>query len=354
MSQVHSNDTERVQKSGSCDSTDEFQSDLAYKEIEEPEREGKHVEQFTAAENESEDISPNGKRTSESSYGTENSVLSSHLSLQALQALNDASAQNDDQMRNTEEICLYEQGPLNEVTIEANPDEAFREFDLSCSSPLLNGHAAVDNEVHITTEKPQETNSQGSRDSRRSRRRIISSFFSRKPRTSPSNSKRSNGDVVVTIDADEVTVVDSRPKPKPSFNDRVKGWLQPMDNKMNIKVFGSRKAMADELLRYSKAGWIIHPTSAFRFVNQFLFPGYVVAVVVVFVFWRLFFIYIYTFCVYLDCSAVLSIVKYFFFINRNRKFFSVDHTVCFEIAHVELCKPKFTLVFRGRRNSVTS
>lgn len=284
MSQVHSNDTERVQKSGSCDSTDEFQSDLAYKEIEEPEREGKHVEQFTAAENESEDISPNEKRTSESSYGTENSILSSHLSLQALQALNDASAQDDDQMRNTEEICLYEQGPLNEVTIEANPDEAFREFDLSCSSPLLNGHAAVDNEVHITTEKPQETNSQGSRDSRRSRRRIISSFFSRKPRTSPSNSKRSNGDVVVTIDADEVTVVDSRPKPKPSFNDRVKGWLQPMDNKMNIKVFGSRKAMADELLRYSKAGWIIHPTSAFRFVNQFLFPRYVVAVVVVFVF----------------------------------------------------------------------
>ncbi|EDO34316.1 predicted protein, partial [Nematostella vectensis] len=45
---------------------------------------------------------------------------------------------------------------------------------------------------------------------------------------------------------------------------RLKSWLKPMDNKMNMKVFGSKRAMKDEQLRYSRAGWVIHPTSIFR------------------------------------------------------------------------------------------
>lgn len=263
MSDVRSEDAGLKQQNGSCDSIDKLQSDMACKELVEPVADGKHVEQSSAATNESEDISPKEKRTSDSSYGTENSILSSHLSLQALQALNDASAQGNDDIRSTEEICLYEQGPLNEIATEENP-EAFRELDSTCSSLLLNGHA-LDNDVHITTDKPQENNSERNSHVKNRGKRILSLFSSRKPRTSRTNSKRSNGDVIITIDTDEVNVLDPRPKPKLSFNDRLKGWLQPMDNKMNMKVFGSRKAMADELVRYRKAGWIIHPTSAFRF-----------------------------------------------------------------------------------------
>lgn len=271
MSEVRGEDAECTQRSGSC-RIDKLQTDPECKETAESVTDGKIVEQSSAPENESEDISASGKRTSESSYETENSILSSHLSLQALQVLNDVSAQDDDEMRRTEEICLCEQEPLNEISIEGNP-EAFREFDSTCSSPLLNGHAADNDDVHITTEKPQETISERSKQAKKRGSRFRS-FFDRKLRTSPSNSKRTNGDVIVTIDAEEVTILDPRPKPKPSFNDRLKGWLQPMDNKMNMKVFGSRKAMADELLRFSKAGWIIHPTSAFRFENELMFPIY--------------------------------------------------------------------------------
>ena len=49
-----------------------------------------------------------------------------------------------------------------------------------------------------------------------------------------------------------------------SFNFRLRQWIQPMDNKMNIKVFGSRRAMEDEQLRLRRAGFVIHPTSPFR------------------------------------------------------------------------------------------
>ena len=270
MSEVRRNDEEGVQKSESCGSIDELQSDMARKQTEVAEREGNHAESSESSEssavaNEPEDTSPNGKRTSESSYGTENSILSSHQSLQALQALNSVNTQENDEIRSAEEICLYEQGPLNEITIEENDPENFPECDLSCSSPLLNGHV-VDNDVHITTEKPQETQSEGNDEPRENGRSF--SLFRRKPRTSPSNSKNSNGDVVINIDVEELTIFEPRPSTRPSFNDRLKGWFQPMDNKMNMKVFGSRKAMADELLRYSKAGWIIHPTSAFRSEKQ--------------------------------------------------------------------------------------
>lgn len=261
MSEVRSEDAERKQQSGSRESIDKLQSDLACEEVAEPITDVKNVEQPSAGDNEHEDISPKEKRTSDSSYGTEHSILSSHLSLQALQALNDQTTKGNDELQSTEEICLYEQGPLNEIAVEENP-EAFREYDSTCSSPLLNGHT-VDNDVHITTVKPQEIHSESNKRVKNRSKRILS-FIGRKSCTSRTNSKRSNGDVIITIDTDEVTVLDPRPKPKPSFNDRVKGWLQPMDNKMNMKVFGSRKAMAEELLRYKKAGWIIHPTSAFR------------------------------------------------------------------------------------------
>jgi len=40
--------------------------------------------------------------------------------------------------------------------------------------------------------------------------------------------------------------------------------LQPMENKMNMKVFGSKRAMKDERVRYNKAGFVIHPMSSFR------------------------------------------------------------------------------------------
>ena len=267
MSEVRSEDAEGTLRRGSCNAIDKLETDSECKQTAEAARDAKHVEQSSAPENQCEGNSANGKRASGSSYETENSILSSHLSLQALQALNDVSEQDDDEMRGAEEICLCEQGPSNEISVEGNP-VAFREFDSTCDSPLLNGHAADNEDEHITTESLQETlNSERTYPGSR-----IFSFLGRKLRTVSSNAKSTNGDVIVTIDAEELTILDPQPKPKPSFNDRVKVWLQPMDNKMNMKVFGSRKAMTDELLRFRKAGWIIHPTSAFRLENQLLFP----------------------------------------------------------------------------------
>ncbi|XP_020610666.1 potassium/sodium hyperpolarization-activated cyclic nucleotide-gated channel 2-like [Orbicella faveolata] len=277
MSEVRSDDAEGTLRSASCKSIDKLQTDSECKET----RDAKHDEISSAPENQSEDTSANGKRASGSSYETENSILSSHLSLQALQALNDASAQDDDEVRGTEEIGLCEQGSSNEISVEGNP-VAFREFDSTCSSPLLNGRVVNNEDAHITTENLQETISERNNHLTNRASRIFS-FLGRKLRTSSSNAKRTNGDVIVTIDAEELTVLDPQAKPKPSFNDRVKVWFQPMDNKMNMKVFGSRKAMADELVRFRKAGWIIHPTSAFRLywdlmilslliVNMFVLP----------------------------------------------------------------------------------
>ena len=269
MSEVHGEDAEGTLQSGK--SLEKVQSDPECKETAEATKNGEHVEQSSAPVTESEDISSIEKRASGSSYETENSILSSHLSLQALQALNDASAQDDDEMRGTEEICLCEQEPFNEISVEGNP-VAFRESDSTCSSHLLNGHAANSDDVHIIrTESPQETISERNSHITNRGSRILS-FLDRKLRTSSSNSKRTHGDFIVTIDAEEVTILGPRLKSKPSLHERVKSWLQPMDNKMNMKVFGSRKAIADELLRFNKAGWIIHPTSAFRLDNQLLFP----------------------------------------------------------------------------------
>lgn len=260
MSEVRSEDAEGTLRSGSCNAIEKLETDWECVETEEATREAKHVKQSSALENQSEDTSANEKRASGSSYETENSILSSHLSLQALQALNDASAQEGDEVRGTEEICLCEQPPSNEISVEGNL-VAFGDFDPTCNSPLLNSHAADDEDAHITTENLQETNSVRNSHIRES---SILSLLGRKLRTSSSNTKRSNGDVIITIEPEGLTIPDPLVKTKVSFNDRLKVWLQPMDNKMNMKVFGSRKAMADELLRFSKAGWIIHPTSAFR------------------------------------------------------------------------------------------
>lgn len=251
----------------SCDVIVELQPDRSCEEIIAPVITDKeNAEEFSEPEHESEDNPTDGKRHSQCSQGTENSILSSpHASLQALQALNDASAQNNDEIHDPEEICLCEQGPLNDAKTTTNND-VFLEFDLSCNSPLLNGHA-MDNDANITTEKPQETNAQRKNNTSRKARGVLSRLSWRPgSRTSPVNPNRTNGDVVITIDSEDTTFLNPRQaKPKPSLNVRLKGWLEPMDNKMNMKVFGSRKAMTEELLRFKKAGWIIHPTSAFRY-----------------------------------------------------------------------------------------
>lgn len=280
------NDEKSAQNQECCASNDEMQADMACKKTEVAATEQIQAEQSSPVDGKSKDIdtSPNGERTSESSYGTENSVLSSHQSLQALQALNSVNEQESDETRSIEEIeiGLYEQRPLNEIAIEENDHESIRECDSSCSSPLLNGHV-VDSDVHITTEKSQETHS-GTSDKEPKENGRYFSLFCRKSRTSPSKSNRSNGDVIINIDVEEISIHESpRRKSKYSLNDRLKGWFQPMDNKMNMKVFGSRRALADELIRYSKVGWIIHPTSAFRLywdlmllslliVNMFVLP----------------------------------------------------------------------------------
>ena len=266
------NDEKSAQNQECCASNDEMQADMACKKTEVAATEQIQAEQSSPVDGKSKDIdtSPNGERTSESSYGTENSVLSSHQSLQALQALNSVNEQESDETRSIEEIeiGLYEQGPLNEIAIEENDQESIRECDSSCSSPLLNGHV-VDSDVHITTEKSQETHS-GTSDKEPKENGRYFSLFCRKSRTSPSKSNRSNGDVIINIDVEEISIHESpRRKSKYSLNDRLKGWFQPMDNKMNMKVFGSRRALADELIRYSKVGWIIHPTSAFRSGNNY-------------------------------------------------------------------------------------
>lgn len=49
-----------------------------------------------------------------------------------------------------------------------------------------------------------------------------------------------------------------------TINSMLRHMLRPMENKMNMKVFGSKRAMKDEQARYNKAGFVIHPTSSFR------------------------------------------------------------------------------------------
>ncbi|KAF2368439.1 Ion transport N-terminal [Trinorchestia longiramus] len=55
-------------------------------------------------------------------------------------------------------------------------------------------------------------------------------------------------------------------EPKPSFlKNQLQALFQPTDNKLAMKLFGSKKALMKERIRQKAAGhWIIHPCSNFR------------------------------------------------------------------------------------------
>jgi hyperpolarization activated cyclic nucleotide-gated potassium channel 2 len=57
---------------------------------------------------------------------------------------------------------------------------------------------------------------------------------------------------------------------KPSFiRNQLQALFQPTDNKLAMKLFGSKKALMKERIRQKNAGhWIIHPCSNFRFVPE--------------------------------------------------------------------------------------
>ncbi|XP_071548483.1 potassium/sodium hyperpolarization-activated cyclic nucleotide-gated channel 3 isoform X7 [Panulirus ornatus] len=56
-------------------------------------------------------------------------------------------------------------------------------------------------------------------------------------------------------------------EPKPSFlKNQLQALFQPTDNRLAMKLFGSKKALMKERIRQKAAGhWIIHPCSNFRF-----------------------------------------------------------------------------------------
>lgn len=63
--------------------------------------------------------------------------------------------------------------------------------------------------------------------------------------------------------------MDSSYKGGPSFmRNQIEALFQPSDNKLAMKLFGSKKALMNERLRQKESGhWIIHPCSTFRFVS---------------------------------------------------------------------------------------
>uniref|UniRef100_A0A1B0FLN3 Ion transport N-terminal domain-containing protein n=1 Tax=Glossina morsitans morsitans TaxID=37546 RepID=A0A1B0FLN3_GLOMM len=47
---------------------------------------------------------------------------------------------------------------------------------------------------------------------------------------------------------------------------QLQSWFQPTDNRLAMKLFGSRKALVKERIRQKTSGhWVIHPCSSFRF-----------------------------------------------------------------------------------------
>lgn len=56
------------------------------------------------------------------------------------------------------------------------------------------------------------------------------------------------------------------PDPKQSFlKNHLQALFQPTDNKLAMKLFGSKKALMKERIRQKAAGhWVIHPCSSFR------------------------------------------------------------------------------------------
>ncbi|XP_070542032.1 potassium/sodium hyperpolarization-activated cyclic nucleotide-gated channel 2-like [Ptychodera flava] len=65
----------------------------------------------------------------------------------------------------------------------------------------------------------------------------------------------------------ETSDEDDRPQHKPSFiKDHIWSIFEPTDNKLSMKLFGSKKALMKEKRRLHEQGkWIIHPCSKFRF-----------------------------------------------------------------------------------------
>lgn len=49
---------------------------------------------------------------------------------------------------------------------------------------------------------------------------------------------------------------------------QLQSWFQPTDNRLAMKLFGSRKALVKERIRQKTSGhWVIHPCSSFRFAK---------------------------------------------------------------------------------------
>ncbi|GBP08555.1 hypothetical protein EVAR_77223_1 [Eumeta japonica] len=72
---------------------------------------------------------------------------------------------------------------------------------------------------------------------------------------------------------DDVSLYGTPVEPAPPASDAKQGFLrnqlqalfQPTDNKLAMKLFGSKKALMKERIRQKAAGhWVIHPCSSFR------------------------------------------------------------------------------------------
>ena len=49
------------------------------------------------------------------------------------------------------------------------------------------------------------------------------------------------------------------------LKNQLQAWFQPTDNRLAMKLFGSKKALVKERIRQKTAGhWVIHPCSSFR------------------------------------------------------------------------------------------
>uniref|UniRef100_A0A336K7R9 CSON003736 protein n=1 Tax=Culicoides sonorensis TaxID=179676 RepID=A0A336K7R9_CULSO len=49
------------------------------------------------------------------------------------------------------------------------------------------------------------------------------------------------------------------------LKNQLQAWFQPTDNRLAMKLFGSKKALVKERIRQKTSGhWVIHPCSSFR------------------------------------------------------------------------------------------
>ena len=253
-----------AQEGKSCDRIDGFQTQPGEKVLSPRSGQndgGKFCESRSETGNNFSDV----RRDSQCSCGTENSILlSNYHSMQRHQTFDDENAQGYDQIHKNVLGADFKERKTPDSAEVATNMEVLRDFDPICTKPFLNGHSrAPVSEEDIFVEKPREVMSaRHSNLSTRIGRRVRSFFDTRRPRSHTAQvqfSKANSANVVITIEDEAKCTARS----DTSFR-RFKEWLQPMDNKLNIKVFGSRKAMDEEMLRYKTAGWIIHPLSAFR------------------------------------------------------------------------------------------